>query len=126
MISDFLFGGSKLASLALRAVRRCRRLASAPGAARLLFYEIILPAQVPIHYADTRHYFQDYLSLHVAEVFHLPCASHFVNLGLIKVGSRGSAVQRLSLRQLKHAVILPATENQPSEFEVHAEEPISF
>ena len=37
VISDFGFGGSKLASLALRAVRRCRRLASAPGAARLVF-----------------------------------------------------------------------------------------
>ena len=35
-ISAFWFGGSKLAPLALRAVRRCRRWASAPGAARLV------------------------------------------------------------------------------------------
>ena len=39
MISDFLFGWSKLASLALQAVRRCSRLASAPGAARLVFFK---------------------------------------------------------------------------------------
>ena len=38
VISDFGFGGSKLASLALRAVRRWRRLVSAPGAARLIFF----------------------------------------------------------------------------------------
>ena len=31
-----------LASLALRAVRRCRRLASAPGAARLVLKQIFL------------------------------------------------------------------------------------
>ena len=37
VISDFWFGGSKLASLALRAVRRCRQLASFPDAARLVF-----------------------------------------------------------------------------------------
>ena len=42
VISDFGFGGSKLASLALRAVRRCRRLASAPGAARLVLIEFSL------------------------------------------------------------------------------------
>ena len=40
VISDFWFGGSKLASLALRAVQRCRRLASAPGAARLVFWTL--------------------------------------------------------------------------------------
>ena len=39
VISVLRFGNSKLASLALR---RCRRLASAPGAARLVFW---LPAK---------------------------------------------------------------------------------
>ena len=49
MISVFRFGKSKLASLALRAERRCRRLGSAPGAAWLVlfmffFYSVVVVA----------------------------------------------------------------------------------
>ena len=46
----FLFGGSKLALLALRAVRHCRQLASAPGAARLVFVKNFLAQAVALQF----------------------------------------------------------------------------